>query len=430
MTARTLEQLSGIIARNAAALSRGIQDRGIPSTTVQDIETPNFKGVNETATTELANAARELQALVQGPGQQLSLLAFTYHDVSSLGTLLEFNIPRLVPLDGSISLSDLAAKSELQEDKLARIVRYAMTNFIFREPSPGRIAHTSVSATLARDPQFATFLRLVMVDLAPIAVALPVALRRWPQSDAPTECGVNAAFDTDEPFFKWLSRDAGRQARFDEGMAGFSSADGSAGDRPQTVDVAAYPWGTALPPNATVVDVGGGSGHVARALSEAFPSFRITVQDRHEVIEAAKTTTSRTERSKNVSYQVHNFFDPQPLAGADAYFFRQIMHDWPRRESVAILRALVPALKPGARVLVSEYVVPPPEDLDAPGRLLDAKLIREMDLQMMAVFNSKERTRDEFVALFAEADPRLRFRGVYQVPEDRKSCIFEARWEP
>ena len=276
-----------------------------------------------------------------------------------------------------------------------------------------------------------------MVDLAPIAVALPAALRKWPQSEAPTECGVKAAFGINEPFFGWLSRDASRQARFDEGMAGFSGSAGSdsVGDRPQSVDVAAYPWGTVLPHGATVVDMGGGSGHVARALAGAFPSFQVTVQDRVEVVEGARRMTASsptaTETTQNrITYQVHSFFDPQPLIGADAYFLRQIIHDWPHQEAIAILRGLVPALKPGARVIISEYVVPPPEELNNPDRLLDAKLIREMDLQMMAVFNSKERTQDEFAALFAEADPRLRYCGTYQLPEDKKSCIFEAIWEP
>lgn len=332
-----------------------------------------------------------------------------------------------MPLKGSISLSDLAAKAGLLEDKLARILRYAMTNFIFYEPEPNYIAHTMLSATLAREPSFATFLRLVLVDLAPIAVALPSALRKWPQSEAPIECGVNAAFNTNDPFFKWLSRNEMRQARFDAGMVGFSTSEGQAGGRPDNVDVAAYPWGEVLPSNASVVDVGGGSGHVSRALAKAFPTFTITVQDRPEVIDATRKENSAPH---NVSFQAHSFFEPQPLAGADVYFLRQIMHDWPRKEAIDILRALVPALKPGARVLISEYVVPAAEELSDPSQVLDAKLIREMDLQMMAVFNSKERTKSEFASLFSAADPRLRFQATYQVPEDRKSCIFEAVWEP
>ncbi|KAI0402485.1 S-adenosyl-L-methionine-dependent methyltransferase [Xylaria palmicola] len=431
MVARSLEQLSGIIAQNTTALSRKLADLKLSSPTVQDIYALNLSEVDKEAANELANAARELEALVQSPSQQLNLLAFGYYDPISVGVLLEFNIPELVPLEGAISLSELAVKVGLLEDKLARIVRYAMTNFVFCEPEPNYIAHTALSAALARDTQFATYLRLNLLDLAPIAVALPAALRRWPRTEAITECAVNAAFDTADPFFSWLSRDAARQARFDQGMAGLSGVDGEAAGRSGSVDVAAYPWGTALPRDALVVDVGGGRGHVSRALARAFPSFRLVVQDRPEVIEAVARRAEGEPRPGNVTYQAHSFWEPQPVAGADAYLVRQVIHDWPRAEAAAILRALVPALKPGARVLVSEFAVPPPGELGAaPGRVLEAKTIRAMDLQMMAALNAKERTRDELVALFAAADPRLRFRAAYQAPEDRKVCIFEAVWEP
>lgn len=76
MTARSLEQLGSTIVQNVATLSRSLQDQGTRSPTVQDINAPELKNVNEAATVELVNAARELQALAQGPGQQLSLLAF------------------------------------------------------------------------------------------------------------------------------------------------------------------------------------------------------------------------------------------------------------------------------------------------------------------------------------------------------------------
>lgn len=44
----------------------------------------------------------------------------------------------------------------------------------------------------------------------------------------------------------------------------------------------------------------------------------------------------------------------------------------------------------------------------------------------MALFNAKERTRDEFVTLFRRASEKLVLEGTYQVPDDPRSCIFEA----
>jgi hypothetical protein len=49
-----------------------------------------------------------------------------------------------------------------------------------------------------------------------------------------------------------------------------------------------------------------------------------------------------------------------------------------------------------------------------------------MDLMTMALFNAKERTRDEYAALFALASPDLVLEGTYQVPDDPRSCVFEA----
>ncbi|KAI1172923.1 S-adenosyl-L-methionine-dependent methyltransferase [Nemania sp. FL0916] len=446
MAARSLKQLSDVISQNAALLSRKLESRGLSDLTVRDVKALSPSELDGVAAAELANAARELQALVLSPAEQLNMLSFSCHDASSVGTLLMFDIPKLVPLHGSIALGKLAVLSGLHEDKLARIIRYATTNFIFCEPSPGHVAHTALSAALTRDQGFAAFLRLALVDLAPISVALPRACSTWPQSEEPTQCGVNVAYDTAEPFFTWLSRDPALQMRFDKGMAGFSGENGGAmGGRSEITDVTAYPWATKLPAEAVIVDVGGGYGHISRALKKAFPSFRITVQDRSEVIDAVLSSllssgddlggdgdngnNATVSSHLGIAYQAHNFFDPQPLV-ADAYFLRQIIHDWPQRECVAILRALIPALKPGARVLVSEYIVPSPEELAEPGRIIEAKIMRELDLQVMAELNSKERTKDEFIALFSEADPRLRFSGTYQIPEDRKSCILEAVWEP
>lgn len=68
-----------------------------------------------------------------------------------------------------------------------------------------------------------------------------------------------------------------------------------------------------------------------------------------------------------VRFMEHDFFTPQPVKGADAYFFRLIFHDWPDQECVEILRNLVPALKNGASILICDIVLPEPNTV--PNRL-------------------------------------------------------------
>ena len=56
----------------------------------------------------------------------------------------------------------------------------------------------------------------------------------------------------------------------------------------------------------------------------------------------------------------HDFFKPQPVKAADAYFFRLIFHDWPDNECITILRNHVPAMKKGASILVCDLLLPEP----------------------------------------------------------------------
>ena len=68
----------------------------------------------------------------------------------------------------------------------------------------------------------------------------------------------------------------------------------------------------------------------------------------------------------------HDFFNEQPVVGADVYFFRHVFHNWPDLYCVKILRALIPALKPGAKVLINDGTSPEPGTMN----IYEDKLIR------------------------------------------------------
>lgn len=246
-----------------------------------------------------------------------------------------------------------------------------MTNFIFREQPPGQVRHTTLSAHLSRSPSTVAFQRTLAMVFNPANACLPTALRANPATASLTQTAHNAARGTPNPFYAWLDASAagpGPDIRgiFDRGMEGISRG----GQRLQDTDLRAFPWAALLPANATVVDVGGSRGHFARDLVEMNPSFRVVVQDLPRVVEGLEEEFGGCGRggdsevgSGNVTYQAHDFFDAQPVVGADVYFLRHVMHNHPDAECVAILRALLPALREGGRVLVSEYVVPPYGDL-------------------------------------------------------------------
>lgn len=62
----------------------------------------------------------------------------------------------------------------------------------------------------------------------------------------------------------------------------------------------------------------------------------------------------------------HDFFEPEPADllssshGKLVFFLRMILHDWPDKYCIKILKNLVPALeKNGGTVLINDSVVPP-----------------------------------------------------------------------
>lgn len=55
----------------------------------------------------------------------------------------------------------------------------------------------------------------------------------------------------------------------------------------------------------------------------------------------------------------HDFLETQPVT-ADVYLFRWVFHNWPDDYCVTILKRLVPALEPGARILINDSLVPEP----------------------------------------------------------------------
>ena len=117
-----------------------------------------------------------------------------------------------------------------------------------------------------------------------------------------------------------------------------------------------YPWHEISNGSGTIVDVGGSGGHISVAIAKQAPELKLVVQDLPAPLKKAEIPESVADR---IELMEHDFFKPQPVQ-ADAYFFRQIFHDWSDNNVLKILRATVPALKPGARIIVNEYIAPEP----------------------------------------------------------------------
>jgi hypothetical protein len=140
----------------------------------------------------------------------------------------------------------------------------------------------------------------------------------------------------------------------------------------------------------TIVDVGGGRGHLLELVLARAPNTAGILFDLPHVVADAIAGPRMTLVSGDV------FRDPLPTA--DAYVIMDVLHDWPDEDAGRILRAVRMAAPPGARVLVIEALV-----AEEPGPHV-GKLV---DVIMLAVTGGRERTQSQFSALLAAAGLRL-----------------------
>jgi len=346
---------------------------------------------------------------------------FQHNNSLSLHAIYNYKLAKLVPLDKAVPFSDLAAKSGLSEVNVRRFLRHAMTNRIFYEPSPGFVAHTAASRVLATDQAMDDWVGFCVDDMWPAASQTIPALQQHPEADDMKQTGFCKANGTTDikPLFATLNEDKSRITRFSGAMKSLMTGEGYE----LSYLINNYDWATLNSQSAKIVDLGGSHGDVSIALARHYPNLTFIVQDLPNAIASAKPIP--TDLANRITLRTHDFTKPQPVKGADLYLFRWIMHNHSDKYATTILRALIPALKKGARILVNDYCLP------EPGQLLDGgeeRVLRTMDLVMLTLLNAQERSEVEFRSLFEGVDSRFRFLGVKRVDGYRMSFL-ETMWE-
>lgn len=316
-----------------------------------------------------------------------------------------FGIFELVPLEGSISYSELATQAGVSELQLKSLARLAMTDRVFTEPTPGFIAHTATSASLVKDPKLRDARLWVASVHAPTAAAMITAHKRWPGSTVPNQTAFNAAFDTELPLYEYIAGQPELHKLFGRVM----DAVGSSPNSDLSHLIKAFDWAGLA--TATVVDVGGSIGHSCVALAKEFPQLELVVQDIPHVVEAgikAVREQNGGDIASRIRFQPHDFFTPQPVKGAGVYLFRQILHNWNLDNSAKILKSTVEAMSPGSHLLIMDFVLP------EPGTILSVteRELRARDVGMMQRFNAQERDLQDWKDILELADPRLQIVAV------------------
>ena len=334
----------------------------------------------------------------------------------ALRWLIHFDIFSHIPLDKPATYNAIATAANVPESQLKAVAREAMTSFILSEPELNQVTHTAASAMFIRKPLMLDWANYMFGASIPTAQKSVEQTQKWPGSVKKNETAYNLAFDHEMDFFQHLSASPELTKQFSGYMK--SVTDGRGTDLEHMVH--GFDW-AGLPENALVIDVGGSTGHGTIALAEAHPHLRFEIQDLEKVVtNGAELLKTQPEAiASRVSFRSHSFFDPQPVQGADVYFLRMIIHDWPDVEALKIISQLAPALKPHSKIVLMDTVLPTPGQIP----VTKERVLRVRDLTMRQVFNSKERSLDDFEELLKGVDSRLKLERAHQPDGSHMSLL-------
>ena len=355
--------LADQIQRETKTIHDHLQQNSLPPLSFAEDAFPFFPGTGPQSADpfpapdqHIANARRDLlQAcetltqLVTTPADHLIVnLSWSHHTNACVQYITHFHIADAVPVGGEISFAEIAQKAGVDEGRCTRIMRMIMTHGIFHEPRLGYVSHTAGSKLLLI-PNIRDSIGHITEEGFVGSCRLSAAVEKFGASEERNAAPWNVGHGVDQPLFDFYEIEPVRRNRFSRMVGGFG--DFLTYNIKHMVN--GYDWKGLG--KGTVVDVGGNTGHCCFAIAAVAPELRFIVQDLEKVIEDVKDR--HTDR---VDFQVHNFFDPQPVKGADVYLLRYICHDYSDKYAAKILANIVTAMGPRSRIIVIDGIIPAP----------------------------------------------------------------------
>jgi hypothetical protein len=266
--------------------------------------------------------------------------------------------------------ADLAASVGAHPDALGRVMRLLSAHGVF-ECREDEFRHSPASRLLRHDhPQ--SMRALVRMLGLPINWATYGSLEHSIRTGLPAAEKVLAG-----GYWAYFAEHPEENAIFNAAMA--SKAHGQVAGIIAAYDFSGF---------RVIGDIGGGRGHLLRAVVDSTPAATGVLFDLPHVIDEAGDVAS-----DRVTLQAGDFFrDPLPVC--DAYLVMEVIHDWGDEDAVAILKAIRRAAPSHARLLLIEQIVP-----NDPG----PHWSKTLDIHMLALLGGRQRTRAEYEALFDSA---------------------------
>ncbi|GGJ30779.1 O-methyltransferase [Streptomyces brasiliensis] len=238
------------------------------------------------------------------------------------------------------TVEDLAAAVKTEPKPLRRLLRALSCYGVFTERPDGTIAHTDMSRLLREDdPHSLRYISLWCTE--------PWTWDAWPKLDEAVRTGRNVVQDLyGKEFFTYLNEDAPESADvFNRAMT--TSSEQSARDVAALLDLSGA---------ASVADIGGGQGHVVASLLDKYPSMHGSLLDLPRVVENAVPRLRPGGDLAGRARIVPGDARVSVPVKADVYVIKNIL-EWDDESTAQLLRNVIEAGGPGARVVVIENLV-------------------------------------------------------------------------
>ena len=307
------------------------------------------------------------------------------------GLLRGFWISRVLWVAAKLALADLLSDGARDSAYLARATGTHVATLhrglkalcsvgVFREDDSGRFMLTPVGTLLRSDR--ADSLR------ASITMALGGEHYEAWGDLMHTVCTGQPAFEHrfGEGIWTYQAHHAELAQVFDDAMANYAA--------PLADGLLASDAFTGL---ASIVDVGGGRGALVEAILRANPWIRAVVLDLPYVAAKARERMRASGLISRCEVIEGDMFRAVP-GGGDAYILSHVIHGCADDEAVTVLRNCRRAMPAASRVLVIERLLPERVERGAA-----AQAAVFSDLVMMVMNGGRERTEDDYRALFSVA---------------------------
>ncbi|KAK4221364.1 O-methyltransferase-domain-containing protein [Podospora fimiseda] len=336
----------------------------------------------ETLRASLNDAALDLLRLINGPRNTLHEFVFSHYDLGALQVALDRGFFHHVSLnDGKATIAEVAEKAGMDQERTGRVLRFLSTHRIFEQVpgEPDTFRHTASSALFAQTS--------TMITSSPFA------------ADHERHSAFHQRFRIS--LYAYLEQNPDKAKQFGQAMSSWSQI-----DRQITYLSNSYPWASLG--KGHVVDVGGGSGHISIALAHIS----------QQMLSQAEVEASDLGKGR-VTFQQHDFFQPQPVHDASAFILRQVLHNYNDADAVKILTALVSTLEAcpsTARLLINDIVLPESHTGDGAVSKYEEHYLRRVDFCMMVALGAKQRSQSEFDQVLKTADKRFEIMNVWRNP--------------